>query len=138
MAVQEAIERLENSFHALDDDSLEEGNTGTENLTLVSQLVVLVDLYASGMLYPCLQAIFTTDTAIPRIRLRRKSALETLQPLLEEIEIMIPTAAAHASIREGQAMIESVSNLTERVVPWARSDDAQGTESCNVCRILFF
>ncbi|CAA7268417.1 unnamed protein product [Cyclocybe aegerita] len=100
MTVQEAVERLAPSF----DDPDDAGTSREEpSVRKVQQLVVLIDLYAA---------------AIPRIKLRRKSASETVEPLFSELDAVLKFARGEATRDEGRSLISGVSRLVQRVWTW--------------------
>ncbi|TFK41716.1 hypothetical protein BDQ12DRAFT_678392 [Crucibulum laeve] len=108
MAVQEAVERLEESLRA--DDADDEDNEARKDgkkktLSLPGQLGQLVELYAS---------------AIPKLKLRRKTASETVRPLLLELDTAVSLASGRASKDEGRLLISNVSILAAKVIGWAK------------------
>jgi hypothetical protein len=114
IAVQEAIERVESSLN--DDDVNDDEQNHLSSLP--SQLITLVGLYASCECLIWSLKLAHADTAIPRLKLRRKKASETIRPLLSELEAAITLAGARSSRDEGRSLINGVSHLVRNVVGW--------------------
>jgi hypothetical protein len=73
--------------------------------------------------------------AIPRMKLRQKTAFETVSPLIVELEGIIPLAGARSTREESRALIFGVSHLANRVVSWVKTRvDVKESEilACNV------
>ncbi|KAJ3493003.1 hypothetical protein NLJ89_g11116 [Agrocybe chaxingu] len=100
MTVQEAVERLAPSFDESDDAGTDREEPSARKVQL---LVVLIDLYAA---------------AIPRIKLRRKSASETVKPLFSELEAVLKLAGGESTRDEGCSLISGVSRLVQQVWRW--------------------
>lgn len=98
IAVQEAIEHVESS---LDQDDIDEEKNLSRSLP--NQIITLVGLYASS---------------IPRLKLRRQAASDTIRPLLSELETTIRLAGARCSRDEGRGILSSVSHLVRDVAGW--------------------
>ncbi|KAF8636997.1 hypothetical protein AX17_003110 [Amanita inopinata Kibby_2008] len=97
MAVQEAVERIEHLEHQDDDAG---------HLSPQAQLITLIDVYAS---------------AIPRLKPRRKTASETVRPLLFELEKAIQAHGDTLSIEQGRSIIDSISNAIRGINLWVKA-----------------
>lgn len=58
------------------------------------------------------------NIAIPRLKLRRQAASDTIRPLLSELETTIRLAGARCSRDEGRGILSSVSHLVRDVAGW--------------------
>ncbi|KAF5383056.1 hypothetical protein D9615_004947 [Tricholomella constricta] len=108
IAIQEAMERLESALEGDDEND----ELDTQTLSCSTQLTILVELYAA---------------CLPRLKLRRKSASETIKPLLSELESVVRLSGSRSSCEEGRALISSVSHLVTRLEAWSKqlvTDDA--------------
>ncbi|KAF8067892.1 hypothetical protein FPV67DRAFT_1163310 [Lyophyllum atratum] len=116
MAVQEAVERLASVCEGDDEDEDDAGDGST--LSYPSQLTILVELYSA---------------CLPRLKLRRKTASETLRPLLLDLESVIQLASTRASQEEGRTLISSVSHLVNRLEVWSKAvgDSEDEAKVCN-------
>ncbi|EDQ98039.1 uncharacterized protein LACBIDRAFT_336329, partial [Laccaria bicolor S238N-H82] len=119
ISVQEAVERLEVSLNA-DDDGFEEVEQEIPRQAASSPVVrlsILTGLYAAS---------------IPRLKLRKKTAPDTLRPLLTELETVNLMAGSTASTEEGRALISATASLVKRAAQWvkgipdAKEEDALG------------
>ncbi|EDR06734.1 uncharacterized protein LACBIDRAFT_299557 [Laccaria bicolor S238N-H82] len=119
IAVQEAVERLEALFNS-DDDGSEEVEQESPQQAASSPVVclsILTGLYAAS---------------IPRLKLRKKTAPDTLRPLLTELENVNVMAGPTASTEQGRALISATASLVKRAAQWvkdisdAREEDALG------------
>ncbi|KAF8189305.1 hypothetical protein BJ912DRAFT_967076 [Pholiota molesta] len=128
MAVQEAVERLQRTLEIEDEEDTNEGEDNEETKKApeagkqtipMGQLLILVDLYAS---------------AIPRIKLRRKSAEDTLQPLFEELQKIIDTTSSIATKEESRNTIAGISRLSSNVLKWVACnvDPKEDSEACKI------
>jgi len=131
IAVQEAIEHMESSF---DEDEVDDEKNLSPSLP--GQLITLVGLYASC---ECLIALMkladAKDAALPRLRLRRKTASETIRPLLSELEGVIKLAGACCSRDEGRALTTSVSHLVRNVAGWMKTIVDVTDEEILACQV---
>lgn len=127
IAAQEATEQIRAAL-AADED--EDGNQTTQTQSPSHQLVRLLTLYAAGMdsSFTALLWLIGTIAAIPRLKLRKKSAFETIRPLMNELEKAINVAPAHATRNEGLHLITAVSQLVLCVAPWATNQAKDATE----------
>ncbi|KAF8621780.1 hypothetical protein AX15_007516 [Amanita polypyramis BW_CC] len=108
IAVQEALERLE-SLDTQTDDVV---------LSPQDQLAALVDVYAS---------------AIPRLKLRRKTTSETLRPLISDLEKAIRVHGEACTTVQGRTIIDRTSNFVEAVNKWAKhaTDNSEEQSVCS-------
>ncbi|KAJ7603574.1 hypothetical protein FB45DRAFT_960179 [Roridomyces roridus] len=104
IAAQEILERVNDSLDAEDDDD-EDGALESPS----NQLISLICLY---------------NSAIPRLALRKKSASDTIRPLLLQLESSIQLAGSRFSRDEGRQVIATVSQLCSTVAAWAKDDAA--------------
>ncbi|EDR02088.1 uncharacterized protein LACBIDRAFT_332712 [Laccaria bicolor S238N-H82] len=119
IAIQEAVERLEVSLNA-DNDGFEEVEQKVPQQAASSPVVrlsILTGLYAAS---------------IPRLKLRKKTAPDTLRPLLTELETVNLMAGSTASTEKGRALISAMASLVKRAAQWvkgildAKEEDALG------------
>ncbi|KAF8872735.1 hypothetical protein BD779DRAFT_1679562 [Infundibulicybe gibba] len=115
MAVQETIERLGSATDSEDDDE-------AVALPLSSQLATCVELYTSS---------------IPRLKLRRKTAAETLKPLFSDLETAIDSNGKQATRDEGRILITNCSQLVAKLISWV-ADVERDSKDCNVVPQLMF
>ncbi|TDL19556.1 hypothetical protein BD410DRAFT_726943 [Rickenella mellea] len=106
IAVQEAMEHLREELSAVefDSDNDEAELESSTRSTSYKQLGKLLDLYSS---------------AIPRLKLRQKTAAETLRPLLSDIQGIIELAGPLFNNTDGRVILEKVARLVERCAKWA-------------------
>ncbi|GLB39205.1 putative uncharacterised protein family, YAP/Alf4/glomulin [Lyophyllum shimeji] len=117
MAIQEAIERMRAAYEGEDEDEVGRGDQWT--LSYPSQLTILVELYSA---------------CLPRLKPRRKTASETLRPLLLELESAIRLAGARSSREEGRALISAVSHLIYNSKAWAESAAEGVADEMTACK----
>ncbi|KAF8954890.1 hypothetical protein BDZ97DRAFT_1862360 [Flammula alnicola] len=134
MTVQEAAERLERTLEAEydeeeeeEEDQSKEGGAGegvaehAKRNSPVTQLLILIDLYAS---------------AIPRQKLRRKLASDTLRPLFEDLEGIVKLAGRKATQDEGRSMIHSIARLALNTKEWVDKANVNSPEDNHVCKAI--
>ncbi|KAF8341783.1 hypothetical protein F5887DRAFT_975970 [Amanita rubescens] len=109
ISAQEALERLENTEIQCDDTYL----------SPFDQLIILIDVYAS---------------AIPRLKLRRKTVSETLRPFVTDITKVTCAHGEACSIDQGRSLIQRICKLVRAVTSWAEAVTGSSEErsSCNV------
>lgn len=133
IAVQEILERVDTTL-SLEMEEEEEEHDDASRASPTDQLISLISLYNSGM--PCFTAkayLPTVFTAIPRLKLRKKSPSETIQPLLPQIESTIQLAGSRLTRSQGCEIISGVSNLSLSVLSWATSLSQEDSAACQVC-----
>ena len=59
--------------------------------------------------------------AISRMKLRRKSALDTLRPLLKELQKVIRLAVPTLTTHEGRTIISGIAVLCRKIAKWAET-----------------
>lgn len=59
--------------------------------------------------------------AISRMKLRRKSAPDTLGPLLKELQNVIQLAVPILTTQEGRAIISGITVLCRKIAKWAET-----------------
>ncbi|KAM6492323.1 YAP/Alf4/glomulin domain containing protein [Amanita muscaria] len=111
MAVQEALERLKCFGGHVDDN--EQSHSSPQD-----QLILLIGVYAS---------------AIPRLKLRRKSASDTLRSLMVELEKAVRTHGDGFSTNQGRSVIRHTSSLVQEVSTWIKrvTESTEEQASCN-------
>jgi len=126
MAVQEAAEKLERAFEedsdGEDEDESKIGSPKPHRTTSnVGQLKIMLELYASGEFH----SVFTRfhsfrycSVAIPRTKLRRKSASETIRPLFKELEHILQISGSRASCQEARTILSSTALLARSIHSW--------------------
>ncbi|KAF9459714.1 hypothetical protein BDZ94DRAFT_990885 [Collybia nuda] len=100
IAVQESMEHIRASVQLEDE---EDEGPNMKELSFPSQLNILIGLYTS---------------AVPRLKLRHKTAFETINPLLAELQEIIPSMVSRATCEEGRALITSVSQVLNNILKW--------------------
>ena len=144
IAVQEAAERLERSFEDDFDEPEEETGTTVEaksvkQNTPIEQLKLLVDLYAAGecSLSHCrLYVTSNFETAIPRVNPRRKTASQTIEPLLKDLKALLKTAGPRMGKDETRSIITSSVNLSRNVYDWVISLNQNNLEERNAAKVI--
>ncbi|PPQ63456.1 hypothetical protein CVT24_004988 [Panaeolus cyanescens] len=116
IAVEEALERLRHELEVEEDEDM-----GPHKASLSAQLGTLLDLYGS---------------AIPRLKLRRKSALETIRPFIQELEGAIKLVAVQANRETALSLLTSISRLSNKFVIWLNSINLNGDEDLNNCKAI--
>lgn len=129
IAVQEAIERLESAYE--DEDGDEDDG---KDASVPDELVTLIELYsscASPRLVSVL--VISCSVGIPRLKLRRKTASETISPLCSDLESALHLCGGCSSRDQGRTLLVSVSHLVEKTATWSKSrDDKDDIYACNV------
>ena len=64
--------------------------------------------------------------AISRMKLRRKSAPDTLRPLFKELQAVIQLAVPTLTTQEGRTIISGIAVLCQKTAKWAET--VAGTE----------
>ncbi|KAJ7151235.1 hypothetical protein C8R46DRAFT_914450 [Mycena filopes] len=112
IAVQEILERVDAALN-LEDEEEEEADAG--HASAIDQLVTLISLY---------------NSAIPRLKLRKKTPSETIRPLLPQIQSAMQLAGSRLSRSQGCEIITGVSQLSRTVVSWATDLNQQDVVVC--------
>ncbi|KIJ97359.1 hypothetical protein K443DRAFT_9953 [Laccaria amethystina LaAM-08-1] len=124
IAVQEAVERLDVSFNSHDGgfEEVEQKVPQQAASSPVVRLSILTGLYAAS---------------IPRLKLRKKTAPDTLRPLLTELETMNVIAGPKASTEEGRALISATASLVKRATEWVKgSPDAKEEDVLGCTKLM--
>ncbi|KAJ7152650.1 hypothetical protein C8R43DRAFT_1127108 [Mycena crocata] len=109
IAVQEVLERISISLE------MEEEDDETTNASLSDQLISIILLY---------------NSAIPRLKLRKKSPSETIQSLLPQLDSAIHLAGPRLSRDQGRQVISNVSQLALNVLSWAKDLNSEDVDNC--------
>ncbi|KAJ7752460.1 hypothetical protein DFH07DRAFT_521920 [Mycena maculata] len=112
IAVQESLERVNLSLETDGDETEDDGTSESPS----NQLLSLISLY---------------NSAIPRLKLRKKSPSETIRPLLSQLESTIQLASSRLSRDQGREIISDLARLSLNVVSWAQ---CLNIEDAAVCR----
>ncbi|TFK28474.1 hypothetical protein FA15DRAFT_665166 [Coprinopsis marcescibilis] len=112
IAAQETLERLR--------ETVESGEEEADAST-ISTLIDIVDLYT---------------TVIPRIKLRKKSALETVQPHLTELGDAIDALGHASKTEQASEIVSAVIRLVKSVCGWIRDKDGGNTDPLPTLRDL--
>ncbi|KAJ7509443.1 hypothetical protein B0H11DRAFT_1702278, partial [Mycena galericulata] len=112
IAVQESLERVDDSL-SLESEEDEDEDGSRESPS--NQLICLILLY---------------NSAIPRLKLRKKSPSETIRPLFSQLERPIQLASSRLSRDQGREIISSVSQLALNVASWATGLNTEDTAAC--------
>ncbi|EAU81517.1 hypothetical protein CC1G_10975 [Coprinopsis cinerea okayama7 len=111
IAAQEALERLRPRLDGDDEDPP------------VQTLLELIGLYTN---------------VIPRIKLRKKSALDTVKPYIGEIQEVIQLASHLLSTEQSRELLLSTSLFVERVYGWIESRDTSTSDAKVALKKLLF
>jgi len=142
IAAQEAAERLKQSFEVdLDEPDIDEaGDRSLKRHSRNEQLIVLVDLYTKGdhnrVLWSPPPNVYYK--AIPRLTLRRKSATETVRPLLQELTDVINLAGVGMSSLHARRIISSYAHLSQGVFDWVKSVTDNSPQEKSAAKVHMF
>ena len=75
----------------------------------------------SSVLVGLSMLILKCSKAISRMKLRRKSAPDTLRPLLKELQKVIQLAVPILRTQEGRAIISGITVLCQKIAKWAET-----------------
>ncbi|KAF9450507.1 hypothetical protein P691DRAFT_758101 [Macrolepiota fuliginosa MF-IS2] len=110
MAAQEQVEQIAERAEDDDGDEKERG--------WVERLVELVELYRA---------------AIPRLKLRKRTASETLQPLLSDLRRALEAVSVHATAPDAKVLVNTVGDIPRAVFKWVQDlpeVDQEEKEKC--------
>ncbi|OCH84611.1 hypothetical protein OBBRIDRAFT_829379 [Obba rivulosa] len=110
MALQEAVESLERNLEADEDP---EEQLADNILSPSKQLDRVMQLYAA---------------AIPRLPRRNKLPHEVMEPLLSDLESIIPWSMQDAESEDARLLVSSTAHLARGLTNWIRSDPSHVTE----------
>jgi hypothetical protein len=126
IAVQEALERVDSALNEEDDP--DDNNSESPS----DQLISLIHLYNSGMSLGREDLFTETYTAIPRLKLHKRSPSETIRPLLSQLESTIHLAGSRLRRDQGRGIITSVSQLSLNVLSWETGLTSDDSAACKV------
>lgn len=140
MAIQEEMAKI--AEHA--DDDTDEG--GDENATerrtsWTERLVELVGLCRAGSFFPFIHQAFgggdseSLILAIPRLRLRKSSASETLHSPLSELRRTVEAVSLHAQSGEARDLMIAVHTMVIRISSWVKDLPAIEPEEVAKCQV---
>ncbi|CAK5276143.1 unnamed protein product [Mycena citricolor] len=112
IAVQEALEHLS---VLLETEELDEEQPGQRSKA--DQLILLVKLCSS---------------AVPRLRLRKKSPSETIQPLVQQLQSNIALLATSLDKDQGHDVLDAVASLALNTYRWAKMVGSEDAVGCSV------
>ncbi|KAJ7302364.1 hypothetical protein DFH08DRAFT_905432 [Mycena albidolilacea] len=112
IAVQEALERVDSALNEEEDDP-DDSNSESPS----DQLISLIHLY---------------NSAIPRLKLHKRSPSETIRPLLSQLESTIHLAGSRLRRDQGRGIITSVSQLSLNVLSWEAGLTSDDSAACKV------
>lgn len=75
-------------------------------------------------------------SAIPRLKLRRKTVPETLCPLISDLESTIQLIPRHEILRSGRDLITSVLFAIQNISVWVKTNSAN-TNEVRDCQVSF-
>ena len=150
MAVQEAIEQLERLLDSDvavgdNDDRRSDDKEGCQSIarksklnSTTTQLTILIDLYGSCKF--CIGQsecflILKYTKAISRMKLRRKSAPDTLRPLLNQLQKAIQLTVPMLSTHEGRAIISGITVLCRKIAKWAETVAREEHEDTRLSKV---
>ncbi|PFH47936.1 hypothetical protein AMATHDRAFT_6284 [Amanita thiersii Skay4041] len=116
MACQEALEQIE-QYNGQDGDQDESVRAPQY------QLITLIDVYGA---------------AIPRLQLRKKSAPDTIQPLIAQLGAVIQIYGDSYSVQQGRSIIRGVSILVERINEWVMDIIECTGEDQDACKTILW
>ncbi|KAI6010136.1 hypothetical protein EDC04DRAFT_813901 [Pisolithus marmoratus] len=105
IVVQEAIEELRWYYHVGDEETQEKPITAP-----VQRLI--------GLTVLC-------TTAIPRLRLGKRTPFQLAGPIVLDISSLVPSAAQDASQREGRLLLREIACLVRALQPWASASASE-------------
>lgn len=76
--------------------------------------------------------MLVTYVAIPRFKLHKKSAYETIRPLIHELEKTTVSASEYTKREEGCEVVTAISRLVLLVMPWATEHAKDPSELAEV------
>ena len=72
---------------------------------------------------------------IPRIKLRRKAASETLRPLLEDLENVANLTSTRATQNEASDILSSISKLSIQINKWVSNVADEPEDDISTCKV---
>ena len=75
-------------------------------------------------------------SAIPRLKLRRKTVPETLCPLISDLESTIQLIPRHEILRSGRDLVTSVLFAIQNISVWVKTNSAN-TNEVRDCQVSF-
>jgi hypothetical protein len=63
------------------------------------------------------------QSAIPRLKLRKKSPADTVRPLIEDLGPTLQIASSHLDKTHGQEIMQKICDLISSVINWTNSQD---------------
>ncbi|KZP23532.1 hypothetical protein FIBSPDRAFT_1042955 [Athelia psychrophila] len=118
VAVQESVERVEAMLSAGSDE--DDAETDARR-SPASQLDVLISLYTAS---------------IPRMKLRKKSASDTISPLMTDLEATVRLLSSRTAPDEGRALVDIVCSAVEAIHKWVISLDGTPEDALKCKNIL--
>ncbi|KAF7350353.1 hypothetical protein MVEN_01340000 [Mycena venus] len=112
IAVQEVLEQIDS---ALDLELEEDDEEDNDRVSPSEQLISIIHL---------------CNSAIPRLKLRKKSPSETIRPVLSQLQSTIQLAGSRLGRNQGRETIISVSQLSQNVISWATGLKSEDAAAC--------
>ena len=74
--------------------------------------------------------------AIPKLKLRRKSASETIKPIFQELGSIMDLSVHNATMNEARSLLSNVINLARRTAEWNQEVNNSNEVDKEACRAL--
>ena len=130
ISTQESLEHLAHELDAED---------AVANVYIRLQRVLQLYIGGQSGFHKSLLRLDLTDCeliAIPRIKPRKRTASETLRPLLADVPTALERASGILSSREGRGIVQLLCTLINSVVGWANmQEDASDVSNVRVSHI---
>ncbi|KAI0795400.1 hypothetical protein C8Q75DRAFT_834914 [Abortiporus biennis] len=110
IAVQESAEKLGNLLRASTEDEDHVKDADDDKVSNPDQVVRIIELYSA---------------AIPRLLKRKKSPTMVIQPLLEELEVLIQFVGNESNSQESRNLLVSILQLAKSITDWVADDDTE-------------
>ena len=74
-------------------------------------------------------------TALPRLKLTKKTASETIHSIMHELNSAIQLAAAEACVKDGRDIIKEVSKMVIAVLVWVNATSNGNDDEIKLCKV---
>jgi hypothetical protein len=78
---------------------------------------------------------FNSCAAIIRLRLRKKTASETITPVVLDLQETVRLVPSHSIPTEGRHLVSTVSYTIQNILKWARTSTDNGVEEIVKCKV---
>lgn len=145
MAAQEEMEKLIDRVEENGDDDSQDGeeNGRMGEVGLVPTFVELVGLYRAGevglssqnLMNGCVDYICS---AIPRLKLRRRTASETLEPLFSNLQRAMEAVSVRVKSDEGKELMSETESMISAALKWIGSLPMTDDEEFRKCLVRVY